>query len=223
MKEFLLTATYLVGLGELILAGYFWKTHSGNEIRKVMAFLSLSTAGWTISNTYVAQFISEPVVTFELRVIHFFGIYIVSTLLHLSIIFPFKKRIFDGLHTLLFYVPSIIISYIIFFTNAITLGYVPQYLSGKTIGGSLFDLYNIYLTIYYFVAVIILFTKLKRSDGINRSNTILFLYAVLISGIPAMVFNVWYALVDQVPSALVGPLVSSIWLGITAYILIRKV
>jgi len=49
MKTLLLTLTYLVGIGELILAGYFWKTHSGSEIRKVMGMLSMVTGLWVLA------------------------------------------------------------------------------------------------------------------------------------------------------------------------------
>ncbi len=224
MKTLLLTLTYLVGAGELVLAWYFWKTNSGNEIRKVMAFLALVTALWVITTASITY--TEPSAAAQVRsdFVYSFGILIVTALFHFALVFPWPTLRLDWLHYVLLYGSAVIFGYINFITNDIVAQFISSAtLSGKWLGGPLFPLYNSYLLLAYLAALFILFKKYKRSDGIHRINLRIVLWSVIIGGAPAVIADLVVPLLFQFAIyPLIGTLSTVFWLGGTAYILVRK-
>src|SRR5882672_10872328 len=110
MKTLLLGLTYAVGIGNLVLAVYFWVTNSKSEIRKVVSLVYFSTALWAISYFLCAYVLPSKVVSFWLYMTFVSGILIVTSLLHFTIIFPYRTIIFDKLHATLLYLPVILFS-----------------------------------------------------------------------------------------------------------------
>lgn len=224
MKELLLTLTYLVGAGELVLAWYFWKTNSGNEIRKVMAFLALVTALWVITTAFITY--AEPSTVVQLRsdFVYTFGVLIVTALFHFALVFPWPTLRFDWLHYVMLYIPAIIFGYINFASDEIVGQYVSSNtLSGIWYGGSLFPLYNGYLLLAYIAALVLLFKKYRRSDGIHRINLRIVLWSIILGGAPAIVADLVTPLLLQYAKyPLIGTLSTVFWLGGTTYILVRK-
>lgn len=165
-KYILLSLTYLVGIGELILAIFFWVTRSGNEIRKVMALLAFSTGAWVITSAISSYRAQTPLTTFDTSLIFVFGVFLLSSLLHLVVIYPYPIYRFDWLHLVLFYTPATLFSVAAFIPKLILAGFTggPQN-PGVIFPGPLYNLYNVYLLVLFVIVVAVLINRRKNSTG----------------------------------------------------------
>lgn len=162
MKTLLLTLTYLVGIGELILAIYFWVTNSKNEIRKVMALLALSTGIWVITSGLTLCVSQTPITTFFMQLVFVSGALLITALLHLSLIFPNKLIQLDPLHGWLLYGPAIVFTLIMFVSDSIVMGFTGSVTDvGRIIPGPLYSLYNLYVFWSLYFSACILFPPQK--------------------------------------------------------------
>lgn len=223
MKTFLLTATYLVGIGELILAIFFWMTHSKSEIRKVMALLALSTGLWVIFSGLLAYSTEASLLINSF--VYVFGIFLLTSLVHLSIVFPLPLVHLDRLHRTLMYLPATLFSIIALTTRTIELDYVASVTNvGSVVAGPLLPFYNVLLLCLYLLAVGLLIKQSKRNDAINGRNVFLVLLSVIIGGLPAVFIDLIWPIFfpNFVPNFLYGVLSSVIWFATTTYIVIKK-
>ena len=219
MKTFLLTATYAVGIGELILAIYFWITNSKSEIRRVMALLALVTAIWVIGNAIASYTNASLLVDYTLKILYCSGLLIVVVLVHLSLIYPFKIINIDRYHRILLYTPAVMISYLVFFSKAIIVGYeISPLIPGNVIPGPAFSLFNIVIALYFFAYIIITSIRISNLDGINRKNTILLLISVVVGGLFAIVGNILYSFSTIMFNPLVTVIPSIAWVAAIIYI-----
>ncbi len=224
-KYILLTLTYLVGAGELVLAIFFWVTHSKSEIRKVMALLAFSTGMWVITSAMIAYKSGGNISLLINGFVYTFGILLLTTLIYLTLIFPFPLRRLDWLHKVLLYIPAIIFSVIGFTTRAIEVDYVAnQKNAGVVVAGPLLPIYNNFLLFLYVLSIVLLIAQVRRNDGINRQNVKLVLWGVVIGGIPAVIIDLVISTYfpNNVPNFLYGVLSSVIWFGTTTYIVLKK-
>lgn len=225
MKEFLLITTYLVGAGELFLAGYFWKTNSGNEIRKLMTLLSFSTGMWVILSAVTSYVPYSSLGHYEMALVYIFGALLLTTLLHLSLIMPFPLLRLDRLHIVLMYFPLAFLSYMLLFSETIVESFVgtPTW-AGIVIGGPLFSMYNVYLLLLFILAASIILYRLRRLGGFQKKNMQIFFWSLLFGGLPAVVL--YLVLPNFIPdldiNTLFGVIPSVIWVGGTGYIVTRK-
>lgn len=225
MKTLLLTLTYAVGIGELILGVYFWVTHSKSEIRRVMALLAFSTGTWVILSAVTSYVPYTAIGRYEMASVYILGSLLLTALLHLTLIFPFPIMRLDKLHILLLYLPLAIFSYILLTTNLIVNSFIGNTnWAGTVIGGPLFDLYNIYSILLFIVSIGVLTNRLGKLDGIHKKNIQIFAWSVILGGLPGVIF---YLLLPTfypqiVVNSLIGALSSAIWVGGTTYIVLRK-
>lgn len=226
MKTILLTLAYTIGIGELILAGYFWVTNSKNEIRRVMALISLFTGAWVITSALSAYVNPTPFVIFILSLVYVFGIFLIVALLHLAIIFPYSLFHFDRVHKALLYVPAVIFSSIALFTKTIVTGIdISPETPGLVISGPLHDMYNYYILLYLIFTFSLLLYKAKHSDGTNRKMAFTVFVSIFLGGM----FPIWFDIL--VPSFfpqftrmnyLFGNIGTVLWLGVTTYVVRKK-
>lgn len=225
MKTLLLTLTYLVGAGELILAIYFWATKSKNEVRKVMALLAFSTGIWVVTNgltSYVQQTSSNIIFG---KLVFISGVVLISSLLHFVLIYPIPLFRMDRWHAILLYVPGILFSIIIATTNAVYKGFTGSTQdSGQVIPGPIYNIYNLYIILLFVASLILLIYRARLSDGLIRRNAIFFFWAVLLGGLPAVIIDLFISsfVRDIKPNALYGVISSVVWLGTTTLIILRK-
>lgn len=224
MKATILTLTYLVGFGELLLAIYFWVTNSRQEIRKVISLLALSTSIWVILSAYISYRETSILVVELLNVVLISGIFLVTSLLYFSVIYPYTFFTFDRLHKFLLYVPAIIFSIVILTTDTVVNNYlVDKYSVGEVVGGSVYPIYNIYLFILLLITLAILSFKIKRTHGFVKQNVKLILLSIVLSGLPAAIISLILPLFSpQLINPLLGNAITGIWLGITTYIVIKS-
>ncbi len=225
MKIVLLTLTYLVGAGELILAIYFWVTNSKSEIRRVMALLAFSTGAWVIFSGLSAYTTETAFVDFALALVYVFGTFLMTALVHFSIIYPYPTIRFDWLHKLLLYVPAVIFSMLALLTKTIVSGIdVTTNTPGKVISGPLHHTYNYYLLVLFLVFIVIILFKIRRAEGPMRNNMIAIFVSIIIGGgIP-----VWLDLItpnfglNMNVNYLYGNISTVAWLGVTTFIVMKK-
>lgn len=225
MKTLLLTLTYLVGAGELILAIYFWVTNSKNEVRKVMALLALSTGIWVVTTgltSYVQQTSSNIIFG---KLVFIGGVVLISSLLHFVLIYPIPLFRMDRWHAILLYIPAILFSIMIVTTDAIYKRFTgsPQD-AGQVIPGPIYNIYNLYILTLFILSLIVLLFRARQSDGLIRRNALLFFWAVLLGGIPAVIIDLFIAsfVRDSKPNALYGVIASIIWLGMITSLVLKK-
>ncbi len=223
MKTLLLTLTYLVGAGELLLSGFFWKTNSGNTIRRIMSFFALVTGFWVISTAAASYNTSISGITWY-RSAHVFGPFLVTTLFVFATQFPVSTWRLDKLHYVFIYAPATLFSLIIMSSTEFLAGFTATSTdSGSWFGGSIYWLYSLLLLCFYLATVIVLVTKYRIVDGIHRKNLTIVFVSIVLGGFPAIVTDVLFSLfTNEGRYAIVGSLMTVFWLGITSYIVLKK-
>lgn len=223
MKTVLLSLTYIIGVGELILAAFFWITNSKNEIRRVMAFLTFSTGMWVVLNGLTSYTNPSTWITIALGLVFVFGIIVVTTLVYFALIFPFRIWTFDNLHIFLLYLPSLIFSYIALFTTTIVSSYTlaPDN-PGFVNPGQIFNIYQITVSIFFIFTLVVLLLKIKKTDGINKRNSLILFWSILLGGLPAIILNLWLVFFKTSSNPLLAVIFSVAWIGGTSYILKKK-
>lgn len=222
MKEILLTSAYIVGFGELILACYFLVTNANNSLRKVTGAMVGISGLWVLTSALVAYKPESAFTIFGGRLIYVFGIFLLTTLLHFAVLYPYKKFAFDWLHSILFYLPAVIFSSIALFTPAILEGVTLQYTPvGSTVIGSV---YNIYLLLLYIVCVCALIYKYSVSEGHYKKSIALITIAILLGGIPAVVIDLIAPIINHnvALNSLYANIFSVVWLGTIGYLVMKK-
>lgn len=225
MTHPLVILTYIVGAGELVLAAYFLKTHSGATIRKVMSLLCASTGVWVLTSAFVAYRSSTPFVGFIENIVFFSGVMLLTTLVWLVFIYPYPNIRFDALHVTLLYVPVLLFTVILFSTKTILAGTIANSSNvGQTVPGPVYWIYNAYQLALYVVAIILLVAKSHRFSGYNKRNILVLLASVVLGGIPGVFLDLiapFFNLYNV--NFLYGNLASVFWLGGVTYILVTKV
>lgn len=224
MKTFLLTATYLVGIGELALAVFFWVTHSKSEIRKVMALLAFSVSSWVILSAIIAYLPNLKIGLHIDDFIYIAGVLLTTALLHFSLIYPFPLFRIDNVHRLLLYIPALLFSVISLSSRLLVSSYYASTtFVGNIVGGPLYPYYNWYLTVLYVLSLVILFYKQRRLDGFQQKNIRIMFFSILIAGFPAVYTDLLAPMLGwPLPNFLLGVLSSVFWLGPTSYIVLKK-
>lgn len=224
MNHLLVSITYVVGVGELALGLYFWKTNSNNEIRRVMAFLALVTGLWVIANAASAYTLENSLTVFADKATFALGAFILTALFHFALVFPYPMRRLDTLHYIFFYLPAVAITWVMMNNNTLIAAsdFSPTQ-QGTWTGGPLYSLYNFYLFSLFVSTFLLLLQRYKHTDGIHRRNVLLVVYSILLGGLPAVILGIFLPLLNnsgQFP--LVGPVSTVIWLGFTSYIILKK-
>ncbi len=223
MKILLLSATYLVGLAEMFLGFYFWRTNSGDAIRKTMTLLCISTGLWVTLSAFAAYKGGDDLFNLTInRLLIVFGLVLVTSLLHLTILFPFPTFRFDRLHLILLYIPAFLLSVIALFTDAIVMNVVANVdYAGVIIGGPIYPIANFFVLAMYVISVIMLFKKVRISADFHRRNVKTFLVGLLVGGVPAIYIDLIAPIFHlPEPNYLIGALTSVFWLGAICYILL---
>jgi len=131
---------------------------------------------------------------------------------------------FDVVHLSLMYIPGLIFGYVLFFSDTIVEEYVQSGISGYYREGDLFPGYGLFLTLQFVIAILLLFTKFQKSDGIHRSMLQISIWSLLLGGTPAVLANLFVPVFTGVGVfPFVGTLSTAVWFGATSYVVMRKV
>lgn len=226
MKTLLLTLTYTVGIGEFVLAVYFWVTNSKSEVRRVMALLTFSTALWVFTTGLSSYTHEGPLVTIILKFVYVFGAIMITSLVHLSIVYPLPLIRIDYLHRILLYLPAAMLVALVLFSNLIVQGLkVNPSIPGLVLHGPAYDFYNIVLLIFFATTLFLLSRSVARSDGANKKSVLMVLLSIVVGGsIPVsldLIIPTFFPSAD-VTNFLIAPIATIIWLGGTTLIINRR-
>ncbi|MFH0952365.1 MAG: histidine kinase N-terminal 7TM domain-containing protein [Patescibacteria group bacterium] len=223
MITVLIYLTYIIAIGELFLAGYFWKTNSNNPIRRTMAFLTLTTGLWVLSTALTVYQNFNQFTYFTSTILFVFGILSLTALFHFAIVYPVPIFNFNRIHKFLLYSPAFIFSLLILFTHTVIKGSILSHdYYGSTIPGPVFPVYNCYLLLLYLLTLILLYIKIRRNLT-QRSNINIVFWSLLISGIPTVIFDLIFPSFFHLnPNPLIGVLLNFVWMGSILYILLKK-
>jgi len=151
------------------------------------------------------------------------GIIVTAAFLLFVLNFPFRiqgKGQFEGL---LFWLPVVLFLDLIYFSGDFIVSLDPSRLPWKQNYGSAAPVFAVFFIMYWIVIVSHLLKKIKISDGIHRWQLRTFLYgAVLVPLLSSTIFDVFLPLNNIVGYGWIGPEFSIIWLGFTAYIMVKK-
>lgn len=223
MKTFLLAATYLVGIGELILALYFWLTNSKNEIRRVMALVSFFVGIWVLS---IASTVAFPDIFHRglmLDITYLFGSLLTTAVLLLTFVFPYRNTQLNIWHAVFLFVPSFIFSLMLFWSDAIVETYSMSGLSGEYKEGPIFYVFGIILTLQFITSVYLLLQRMRQATGMHRKLITMMIAGLCLGGLPAVYFN----LVSPIWTGygtfpFIGTMSTVIWLGLITYAVSKK-
>lgn len=222
MKTLLLTATYLVGIGELILAIFFWVTAQKQEVRKVLGMLTFFTSIWVLLSAFVAYRTNTEIPD---NFLFMFGALLITALMHFSFIFPYRLFQFDRLHASLLYVPAVLFSIIAFTTNSISVGsYSTPMYAGEVIPGPIYPIYNLFFAFIFLVSIGIFIYRFVKSSGLHKVLVGRVLLGIILGGLPAVFIDLLQHsfFPGAKPNFLYGSLLTSVWLGIIGYTVLKK-
>lgn len=216
----LIILTYAISITELVLAGYFWKTNSGNVIRRLMVFMLFSTGLWV--GTTAASVYQSPSAFADLfnKLVYVFGVFGLTTLLHFTLLWPIPKPWLIRFKVWIIYTPAVLFTILLLFTNLVVRAFIITPNSyGYIVAGPLLSLYNIYLLILFLAALIVSFSHYSPPPA----NTGIVWWSILIGGLPAVLLDLigtsWLQ-IDSNP--LIGVLANAVWVGAIVYIITKK-
>ncbi len=187
-----------------------------------MAWLSFVTGAWVISAGMSAYktdtFFIDPFV-------FSFGVLIMTSLLHLALIFPYRFLVFDRLHCILLYTPATFISLAAFFSKSLSNGSIASSsYAGEVVAGPLYQVYNVFLTLLFFLSLGIFIYRYYRTSGLHRVLVGRLVFGVIVGGIPAVVIDLLWSIFSTGvrPNFLYGSILTLFWLGIISYSVLKK-
>lgn len=92
----------------------------------------------------------------------------------------------------------------------------------QTEAGVLFWFMIAFIMVYWLWAIVNLVRQMQRSDGMHRRNILLILFGIIISLAVLTFSDIIYPLFAVSRIGYVGSLFTSVWLGCTSYILLKK-
>lgn len=92
----------------------------------------------------------------------------------------------------------------------------------RTATGDYFWFFLVFYIVYWIWSLIVLGRRMTASDGIQRHNVRLIFTGVILSLLAATIFDVVIPIFYASQLGFVGSLMTSAWLGVTSYILVRK-
>lgn len=223
MITFLHTITTLIGIGDFLLAFYFWKTNSGSRIRWIAGLIAFSMGVWVIMNVLTSYHDRSQLTDMAAPILFFATVVLMFSIVHLALEFPYPMFRVDQLHILLLYLPALIYAYMLFFTHDIVKEYqLDRHSSGYIIPGHEYPLFAGLVVVATVATFCLLVYKLRRLTGTHRRNTMLVLFSFVIPSLPALYFVLTHEAEGTGYNSLISPIVSSVWLGITSYIVLKK-
>lgn len=224
MKDLLIILGYAVGVGEIFLAAYFWRTNSGSQIRRVLVFLALATSLWVLSIVSIAY--AQPGIGWEnqFKLAYVFGPLMSTVLLHFALVYPIPSIRLDRWHVVLLYVPWFIFAWITLASFSVVATFRSSAtFSGEWTEGVLFPPYAVIIASSFVAAMTALLMKQRVLDGMQKKNLTIVILAVLVGGLPALLVDVvipMFTGLAQYPY--IGTLSTGIWLGTMSYMVTRK-
>lgn len=214
----------VIGTGELALAVYFFRTHSGSRMRQFYALFVFGVALWVITNgIWRTSPLETEFMQFVIRLTFFASTIIASSFLIFSWLFPYPIHNIPKILYWIALLPILLFGILFLFTNLI--------LSGVSVSGnvlttnyeSYYPLFGWWFIIYWTWAVVTLTIKRLRAQEPFKSTLTIFLIGIYGSSIIGVFTNLMLPLFWGIQDwGWLGPMASVLWLGMTSYIIVRN-
>jgi hypothetical protein len=211
----------IVGLLELVFAIYLFTRYEKSKSITFFALFALSVSGWVLANSF-GIFIPQGIFDVIGRMSFLFSSFIFPLLYLFILEHPYPVTNVHSRFIFFTFLPSVIISLIIFFSNSIVQGFI-QVSYGETIYGNLFPCFSLFIICWFLLILAEMFYKRRKLDHLHRWQMSLLLIAIVISGIFGITFTILLPSVFNIRFAYwLGPASSVIWLGFMWVIIRRK-
>lgn len=208
-----------IGILEILLGIYFLLKYQKSPVTNWYVVVTLSIAAFVLCNavTFSTRAASEFFHTSQ----WFAAVVLTAAFFMFIIHFPFRLYRPTPHESLLFWIPVIIMLFVIYFGDFITsldFSYLP---AKQNYGGTFWAFLAFFLT-YWAIVIYNMVKKIRRSDGIHRwqLRTLLF-GGVLPPLILATVTGVIFSPLSITGYFWLGPEATIIWLGFTTYIMVK--
>lgn len=219
MKDILLISIYIVSSLEFLFGLYLLKTQSGSNVRKMASAIALTISIWVLLNAFVSYRDSSHTVLVFTQILYFVATLMIIEILHLSLIYPLPLFRLDRVLAFLLYVPLGLFTFLFFRTDQIIRNIViNRNIPGYIIPGESYQLFNGFVSLVFFLVILILLLQIKRSYGHWRKTTIILALGVFFPGLMTLILNVWNQASWINYNTLIAPILSIIWLFLMAYI-----
>ncbi|MEK7637601.1 MAG: histidine kinase N-terminal 7TM domain-containing protein [Patescibacteria group bacterium] len=210
----------LISLAELVLGIFLISRYQRSQAKIWYGLFCIAIAiyvggnglGYLRNNLYIAE-----------RVGWVGGILTAIFILPFSFTFPLPRKRFSELWPLviwpaIIFVPAILATNILLNNN----GEISYRLGYSTLKGPYFWAMLGLFGVYWVWALINLFWRRSHSDGIHRWQLNSLLLGIVVSLVVSVTTDIIFPLVTKSTIGYVGSLFSAVWLGFTAYIILRK-
>ncbi|PIY96560.1 MAG: hypothetical protein COY66_03870 [Candidatus Kerfeldbacteria bacterium CG_4_10_14_0_8_um_filter_42_10] len=211
---------------ELFLGIYILLQNPRDHIRRWYAFLVFMVALWVWSIGFVVFTNDIFIIDIVTRLNWVGPIFIASTLLFFSWIFPYPTKRIGIKNWLIFFFPMVIDLFLLYWDV------FPIFKSIKldpwrtVVFGPGVHVFNALFLFYWIWGTYNFYHKFRAADGIHKWLLKYFLIGIIISSIFGVTSNLilpWFGLYMKYPVlSAIGPELSIIWLGFTGYILFKK-
>lgn len=216
----------IIGLIELGLAIYFWKT-AGDRVRRYFALFAFGVSMWVFTSG-LANILSEFQSITQATIINnhflFWGpVIALSALLIVTWLFPFPSYAIEAPAKVVLLFPIIFFGLLIFFTNTIVVSVSTELPYESVVYGPVYPYFILFVLVYYFWSLITLIQKYRVAVGFQKAILLKFLIGIAGSGVIGVYTNGLMPLLYNDQSLWwLGPEASIVWLGITGYVLVKR-
>ncbi|MBI5037121.1 MAG: hypothetical protein HZC01_00210 [Candidatus Kerfeldbacteria bacterium] len=211
---------------EIALAMYTLLGDIKSQVRRWYAMFALSVAIWVGSLGLDILVSAKKAVI----IIGYFpwigGVLIVTTLLFLVWIWPYKSQPIKLWNWVVIILPIIVFTFLILSPYAPVVEKTQMTAWRSNEQGPSYGLYNTLIFGYLLWAVVSLYRKFRESDGIYRWQLKYFMVSVILAGGIIVVTNIiipWLGYSEwEIFESAFGPEVSILWVGFSTYIHLKK-
>lgn len=211
---------FAVAALELVLAAYLSR-YEKSPVTKWYVVFVLAVAAYVVSNamTYLNHDASIYIHLSQ----WFAGVVLTAAFLMFALYFPFRSDRPSQFESLIFWVPVVLFFVMLYIAKDFIISLDPTFLPAKQNYGLSVWMFVVFFVLYWTLGISILVQKLLRSDGIHRwqLKTLLF-GAVLVPLTFSTIFDVFLPIFNVVGYGWIGVETTIIWLGFTAYIMVKK-
>ncbi|MFA5840218.1 MAG: histidine kinase N-terminal 7TM domain-containing protein [Candidatus Margulisiibacteriota bacterium] len=217
-----LLVTLAINLG---LALFFYSKSRKSEVNFIFGSIQLGIALWAISFIFFVNATSPAETLFWRRFTPVGSALIAGLFLYFSLIFPEKEKKLPLWPKILLLFPGIFFSILSIFSSLMIKGLIfinaaPLYLS-LPIFGLLYQLYSIYMLVYFVSALVFLAYKYWKSSGLEKIQIFYVLFGMGISIILALVTSLIFPILGVSSFFTFGPPLTLIMAAFITYALAR--
>lgn len=212
---------FAIAFINLVLASFVYLRNPKRRINQIFGAFALAISLWMISNHFVDNFDNLQVAEVWMRVTFISSALIIYLLMLFVLAFPDNGRSLNKRRVILLFLPTGLITSLLF-TDLIIAGVKPEARVIGAVFGSLGFVFSFYFLSYLLVALGILFSKYRRSRGLERVQLQYIFFGLFLSSIILTVTNLIMPFVfNNYGFVNIGPLALLFFLGFIAYAIVK--